>query len=118
IDRTEVPAKVTGAARYGIDVQVPGMVYAAVLHAPYQGGAPLEIDENAVRQVSGITDIVRLPDGVAVVGASVEATQAARNLLEVKWSDSPAASYDSERALEEFTAIARDEQREGLSYRP
>ena len=35
----DVPAKATGAAKYAMDVQVPGMVYAAVLQSPYQGGA-------------------------------------------------------------------------------
>ena len=40
VARVEVPLKVTGAAKYGMDVQVPGMVYAAVLQSPYPGGAP------------------------------------------------------------------------------
>ena len=94
------------------------MVYAAVLHAPYPGGTPATVDDAAARRVPGITDVVRLPDGVGVIGTSVEATQAARNLLKVTWSDAPAGSYDSERALEAFAAIARDKSRAGLPYRP
>jgi isoquinoline 1-oxidoreductase beta subunit len=101
-----------------MDVQVPGMVYASVLHTPYQGGAPVNIDDAAARRVPGITDVVRLPDGVGVVGLSVEATHAARTLLNVTWSDAPAAHYDSERALDEFAAIARDKSRAGLPYKP
>ena len=77
----DLPAKVVGAAKYGIDVQVPGMLYAAVLHVPYFGGAPATVDDAAARRLPGITDVVRLPDGVGVVGTSVEATQAAKNLL-------------------------------------
>jgi isoquinoline 1-oxidoreductase beta subunit len=118
LPRHELPLKVTGAARYGIDVQVPGMVYAAVLHAPYWGGAPVTIDDSAARAVAGVADVVSLPDGVAVIGASVEATQAAKNLLKVEWSRAPAADYDSEQALDEFAAIARDKTREGLPYNP
>ena len=45
IPRVEVPLKVTGAANTRIDAQVPGMVYAAVLQSPYQGGAPETVDE-------------------------------------------------------------------------
>ncbi len=116
LPRVEVPLKVTGAAKYGIDAQVPGMVYAAVLQSPYPGGAPLAVDESRARQVKGITDIVKLPEGVGVVGASVEATQAAKNLLKVTWSDAPGAHHDSERALEEFAAIGRDNSREGVPY--
>ena len=40
VPRAELPIKVTGAAKYAQDVQVPGMVYAAVLQSPYFGGAP------------------------------------------------------------------------------
>ena len=76
------------------------------------------IDDTMARQVPGISDVVRLPDGVGVVGLSVEATQAAKNLLKVTWSGAPAANYDSERALEEFAAIARDKGRVGLPYKP
>jgi isoquinoline 1-oxidoreductase beta subunit len=118
LPRVELPDKVTGAARYGIDVQVPGMVYAAVRHAPYTGGAPASVDDSAARQVAGITDVVRLPEGVAVVGNTVEATQAAANALKVTWSGAGAADYDSERALDAFAAVARDKSRAGLPYRP
>ena len=43
-------------------------------------------------QAPGITDVVKLPDGVAVIGLSVEATQAAKRLLKVTWSGAPGAS--------------------------
>jgi isoquinoline 1-oxidoreductase beta subunit len=116
LPRVEVPLKVTGAAKYGIDAQVPGMVYAAVLQSPYPGGRPETVDETRARQVAGITDIVKLPEGVGVVGTSVEATQAAKNLLKVTWSDAPGAHHDSEKALEEFAAIGRDKSRQGVPY--
>ncbi len=116
VARVDVPLKVTGAARYAIDVRVPGMVYGAVLQSPYDGGAPTAVDDAKARQVPGITHVVRLPGGVGVIGTSVEATQSAKNLLKVTWSDAPAAHFDSERALEEFAAIARDKDREGVPY--
>jgi isoquinoline 1-oxidoreductase beta subunit len=117
VPRVEVPLKVTGAAKYGMDVQVPGMVYAAVLQSPYPGGSPQTVDDTAARKVPGITDIVKLPEGVAVIGDTVEGTQAAKNLLKVTWSgDAVGAHLDSERALEEFAAIGRDKSREGLAY--
>ena len=116
VPRVELPLKVTGAAKYAIDAQVPGMVYGAVLQSPYPGGAPQTVDDARARQVPGITDIVKLPEGVGVVGTSVEATQAAKNLLKVTWSDAPGAHLDSERALEEFAAIGRDKSREGVPY--
>lgn len=116
VPRVDVPAKVMGAAKYAMDVQVPGMVYAAVLQSPYYGGAPETVDDTKARAVPGITDVVKLPGGVGVIGNTVEATQAAKQLLKVTWSGAPAASYDSETALDEFAAIARDKSRTGVDY--
>src|SRR5882762_9078199 len=116
VPRAELPTKVTGAAKYAQDVQVPGMVYAAVLQSPYFGGAPETVDDSAARKVAGITDVVKLPDGVGVIGTSVEATQAAKALLKVSWGDAPGAKHDSERALEEFAVVGRDKSREGVPY--
>jgi isoquinoline 1-oxidoreductase beta subunit len=116
IPRYELPLKVRGAAIYGMDVQVPGMVYGAVLQSPYPGGAPQTIDDTAARKVPGITEVVRLPDGVGVVGDTVEGTQAAKNLLKVTWGSAMGATHDSEKALPEFAAIGRDKSREGVLY--
>jgi isoquinoline 1-oxidoreductase beta subunit len=114
--RLDVSLKVDGTAKYGMDVELPGMVYAAVLQSPYAGGAPLEVDETRARAVPGITDIVKLPEGVGVIGTSVESTQAAKKLLKVTWGDATGAHLDSERALEDFTAIGRDLSRDGVPY--
>jgi len=116
VPRVDVPLKVTGAAKYAIDVDVPGMVYAAVLQSPYEGGAPATLDDREALQVPGVMKLVRLPGGVGVVGTSVEATQAAKSKLKVTWSSAPAAQQDSERALNEFVEIARDKSRAGVPY--
>jgi isoquinoline 1-oxidoreductase beta subunit len=118
VPRREVALKTTGAARYGIDVQVPGRVYAAVLHSPYEGGQPETVDDAAARATSGVTHVVKVPGGVAVVGNSVEATQAAKNKLKATWTTAPAAQLDSERGLDDYIAIARDKSREGTPWRP
>jgi isoquinoline 1-oxidoreductase beta subunit len=107
-----------GIAKYAMDAQVPGMVYAAALNSPYPGGAPDTVDDTRARQVRGITDVVKLPGGVAVIGNSVEATQTAKQLLKVTWTnaDAPSAMLDSERALNEFAAIARDKTKAGVDF--
>jgi isoquinoline 1-oxidoreductase beta subunit len=116
LPRLDLPTKVTGAARYGIDVLVPGMVYAAVLQSPYEGGTPATVEDSAARAVPGVTDVFRLPAGVGVVGNSVEATQAGKKKLKVTWTAAPAADHDSEHALEEFAAVARDKNRAGVKF--
>lgn len=116
LPRVEVPLKVRGAVTYGIDVEVPGMVYAAVRQSPWPGGRPLRIDDARARQVEGVIAVVALPEGVGVVGTSLWATQTAKGLLTVTWSDAPGARHDSERALDEFAAIGRDRARAGVPY--
>lgn len=116
VDRVEVPLKVTGAAQYGMDVQVPGMVYAAVLLSSWPDGAPETVDDAAARKVPGILDVVRLPEGVGVIGTTVEGTQAAKALLKVTWSTAPGAGLDSEAALAALSEIGRDMSRDGVVY--
>jgi isoquinoline 1-oxidoreductase subunit beta len=117
VPRVELPLKVTGAAKYSMDVQVPGMLYAAVLQCPYPWGSPQTVDDARARRVEGIIDVVKLPEGVGVIGTSVEATQAAKAVLKITWSgDAEGAHYDSERALDDFAAIGRDKSREGVTY--
>src|SRR5438552_9435207 len=65
--RVELPAKVDGSAIYSIDVQLPGMLYAAVLRGPVEGSAAASIDDGAARAVAGVVRIVRMPFGVGVV---------------------------------------------------
>jgi isoquinoline 1-oxidoreductase beta subunit len=116
VPRVELGLKTTGAAKYAMDVQVPGMVYAAVLQAPYFGAEPTSVDDTQASRIPGVIGIHKIPGGVGVVGETVEATQAAKRLLVVTWSDAKGASYDSERALDEFQAIARDTTREGVPF--
>ena len=72
--RVDVPLKVNGAAKYGIDTQLPNMLYASVLHAPVQGEKPEKIDDAAAKAVKGVIAVTPLPNGVAVIGNTVEAT--------------------------------------------
>src|SRR6266702_2636104 len=64
VTRVELPGKVNGSAPYAIDVQVPGMLYGAVLRAPVEGAAPDKIDEAKARAIAGVIKIIRMPYGV------------------------------------------------------
>src|SRR5262249_18919293 len=110
IGRIDVPLKVNGSARYGIDVQVPDMVYASVLEAPVEG-AKVEVANIAgIGQMPGITKVIPLPFGVAVLGTTVEATQAGRKALKVKWdtTGTAAGNTDSHKAKEDYARQGKD----------
>ena len=99
--RRDVPHKVNGSALYGIDVQVPGMVYATTRHSPVAGGAPQSWNEAKIKSMPGVLGTVKLADGVAVIADSIPHALAARRALEVKWAPGRAAGFDSEKALED-----------------
>ena len=109
--RVELPGKVDGTAPYAIDVQVPGMVYGAVLRAPVEGAAPDRIDEAKANAVAGVLKVVRMPYGVGVVAETPWAAFAAREALTyaTTWTKRGKAwGFDSDKGLEEFAAAARD----------
>ena len=110
IGRVDVPSKVNGTARYGIDVQVPGMVYASLLHAPMDGVKVESVNADEVKKIKGVTHVLSLPFGVAVVANTVEASRAGRIALKVKWdtTEAKAAPFDSEKAKQEYAAKAKD----------
>ena len=62
-------AKSTGTAIYGIDVDIPGMHHALVKRSPVAGGTVASFDGSAALAMSGVTDVVEIASGVAVVAA-------------------------------------------------
>ncbi|MSQ72336.1 MAG: xanthine dehydrogenase family protein molybdopterin-binding subunit [Betaproteobacteria bacterium] len=102
IPRRDIPEKVNGSARFAIDVNLPGMVYASSRHSPVHGGQPDSWNEEQVKAMPGVLGLVRVPDGVAVVADSFPRAMAARRALVVKWKTGAAAQgFDSELALNE-----------------
>lgn len=93
--RLDVPSRVTGKAVFGIDVVVPGMLYAASVHAPSIEGTIVSIDDAAALKVSGVKKVIRsksfYPGGenesVAVVANNYWSALKASRLLDIKWSN-------------------------------
>ena len=110
IGRSDVPLKVNGTAKYGIDVQVPGMIYASVLQSPMEGAKPKDVNIPDVMKVKGVSKVIPLPFGVAVIADTVEATRAGLRTLKVTWdtSEATAAGFDSEKAKSDYAAKAKD----------
>src|ERR1700738_923156 len=103
--RAELPTKGNGSAKYAIDVQVPGMIYGAVLRTPVEGGAPDKIDESKVRSIDDVIQVVRLPYGVAVLAETAWAALAARRALDgaVSWTRIGMGwGFDSDAGMEAF----------------
>jgi isoquinoline 1-oxidoreductase beta subunit len=96
----DVKKIVTGEPLFGIDVRVPGMLYATYEKAPVFGAKVASADLDAARAVKGVkkafvveggTDLSGLLPGVAVVADSWWQARKGRNVLKTKWADHPTA---------------------------
>src|ERR1700722_5332784 len=95
--RVELPQKVNGTAQYSIDVQVPGMLYGAILRAPVEGAAPDKIDDAKAKSIASVVRIVALPYGVGVIAQTPWAAFDAKAALEVTWTRAGKAwGFDSD----------------------
>lgn len=111
--RVELPTKVDGSAMYSIDVHVPGMLYGAVLRAPIEGAAPVQIDKSKTEKTRGVIAVVPLAYGVGVLAHTPEAAFEGQQNLVVTWSKTPASTFDSTEALARYAAHAKDLSVEG-----
>src|SRR6266702_4510909 len=112
--RLDVLDKVTAQPVYAIDVRLPGMLYAAIVHCPIFGGALQSVDETSIAAMRGVRGVVRMPDAVAVVADSWWRAKRAADALRVTWDDSGNGELSS-ATIAEFVrgGLAADEPRIG-----
>lgn len=96
LPRQDIPAKVDGSTRYGMDVRLPGMLTAVVTHAPTFGGALLSVDEAPALAVRGVRKVVRLPGALAVVGDGYWPASKGLAALSPEWGPGPNAGIGSD----------------------
>jgi len=116
LPRVDVPQKVNGTAKFGIDTQLGDMLYAAVLYPPVPGEKAVEVDDNAAKAVKDIVSIMPMPFGVAVVGRTVESTRKAKALLKATWTTTAKGrGYTTKEAAQDYLTIARDWSQPGVA---
>ncbi len=108
IPRTDIAAKVNGTAQFGIDVKLPGMVYASLEQSPVIGGKVKSLDAAAAKAMPGVVDVVQIPDGVAVVANSYWGAVKARRALKIEWDLGEGASVNSAGMLQSSLDAAQN----------
>ncbi|MES2279787.1 MAG: xanthine dehydrogenase family protein molybdopterin-binding subunit [Pseudomonadota bacterium] len=98
--RLDTPAKTNGTAEFGIDVRLPGMVYASLEQCPVIGGTVRSFDGAKAKAMPGVIDVVQIPDGVAVVADSYWHARKARAALTIAWDEGAGASITNASMLE------------------
>ncbi|HEY0553803.1 MAG TPA: xanthine dehydrogenase family protein molybdopterin-binding subunit [Thermoanaerobaculia bacterium] len=93
--RLDTPEKITGRAKFGMDVQLPGMLTATVAHSRTFGGKVKGFDATAAKAVPGVRAVFEVPTGVAVVADHFWAAKKGRDALKIDWDAGPHAGIDS-----------------------
>jgi isoquinoline 1-oxidoreductase subunit beta len=109
LPRVDVAPKTNGSAKFGIDAQVPGMVFAAINACPVPGGKLKSVDESVVAGAPGVLQVVKLERAVAVVatGSYWRAKQALAR-LQPEWDVGAAGSVDSEQLSKMYRAALNE----------
>ena len=85
--RFDLPAKVDGSQRYAVDMQLPGMLHAAIHQCPVFGGRLKSVDDSKARNMPGVRKIVTSDDWVAVVAGNWWQAHKAVQALKVVWDN-------------------------------
>jgi isoquinoline 1-oxidoreductase beta subunit len=107
VKRVDSRAKVSGVARFGQDVSVPGMLVAQVVHPPTFGGRVRSFDDRRARLVPGVHDVIEIPTGVAIVADHFWAAKLGRDALEIDWEVGSWGDLSSERITETCRSVVR-----------
>jgi len=105
--RLDAPMKVDGSAKFGIDMRVPGMVFAVIARPPVIGAKLREFDDRATRAVSGVVDVKAIPAGVAVYGTNTWAAKRGREALEIQWDEGAQGSFSTAAQRREYQRLLR-----------
>lgn len=108
--RLDTPRKVNGTAQFGIDVKLPGMVYASLAQCPVIGGKVKSFDDSKARNMPGVMKVVQIDDGVAVVADSWWRAKKARDMLEIQWDEGAGAALNNAMMMDGLRKAAASEK--------
>ncbi len=113
--RLDVPLKVNGSALYGIDVRVPGMIYAAIARSPVYGGSVNSFDATQAKAVPGVLQVVQISDGVAVTAKNTWAAFQGKKALQIVWNDGPNGNVSTESIFANAERFAKEHRGERIA---
>ena len=104
--RVDSRPKTTGAAVYTCDVHLPDMLTAVIARPPRFGATVRSFDASGARRVPGVTDVVQVPSGVAVIARGTWAAIKGRRALSIDWAEAAVESRGSEELYADYRRLA------------
>lgn len=102
IKRFDIPGKVDGSAKYGIDAEVDGMLYASIARVPVHGGTITEIDDTAALAMPGVKKVCNLGYAYAVVADKYWRAKTALEAVDIKFEAGGNELVDSDAIFARF----------------
>jgi isoquinoline 1-oxidoreductase subunit beta len=113
--RTDIPSKVTGQATFGLDVRLPGMLFAAVQMCPMLGGSAASMDTIDALALKGVSKVVPLDAwgggtaGLAVVGQTTWHARQGVQAVKVQWQAPATGKVDTQRIQADLLKALNEE---------
>jgi isoquinoline 1-oxidoreductase beta subunit len=104
--KLDVPDKVNGKARYGIDIQFPGLLTAVLERCPVFGGRVKSFDAAETLRVPGVRKVVLVPEGVAIVADHCWAAIQGRKVLRIEWDSAGRINPDTAQQIAQYREVA------------
>src|SRR3984885_11833554 len=95
LPRLDTPGKVDGSAEFGLDVKLPGMLYAVVALNPALGGKITSVESSAAQSMPGVRKVLTTASGVVVVADHFWQARKARDALRIDWDQGPNIGLDN-----------------------
>jgi isoquinoline 1-oxidoreductase beta subunit len=106
LPRLDVPEKVNGTARFGIDVKLPGLLTAKIVKGPVFGSKVASFNADKAKAVPGVRHVVQVSSGIAVVADNYWAATKGAQAVEVKWDEGALATLSSAEIMKRYVALA------------
>src|SRR6202171_4292199 len=106
--RLDTPSKTNGAAQFGLDVSVPGMLTAVIARPPVFGGKVAKFDASEALKVPGVKAVEQVPSGVAVIAERFWPAKIGRDKLVVDWDLGANVGLSTEQMLRDFAELAKN----------
>jgi isoquinoline 1-oxidoreductase beta subunit len=95
VKRLDTAQKTDGSTTFGIDVKLPGMLYAVVARCPVFGGKVKSFDAAKAKAVPGVKQVLAISTGVAIVADNTWNAMQGRRALTIEWDEGKVASVDT-----------------------
>jgi isoquinoline 1-oxidoreductase beta subunit len=109
VKRLDSPDKVNGAAVFGIDVRVPGMLYAVIVNCPVFGGTLASMDDQYALKIPGVRKVIRIDNAVAVLGDHTWAAKRGAAALDIKWNEGRTAGFSTAKVVKQLVDASKRE---------